>query len=365
MRSRAILSTLQWSAFLLLTLGLALKLAQLLRGGLLNPNFGYIHIAYNWLLGIYPTALYLLALLFGLLGILLKPGGVRPLGFALFCFALGSLFFGLRYYVTHVEPERLRIHRVEFISDKIASPLRIIHISDTHFPKWGDYERRVLQTLENLNADLIIHSGDFVQAVEPATFAEIWQQFIHALSDMRQPKYGIYGVFGDTDWDIHRLPVLKRKPIQLLSSSNQIIHTQAGTLDLFGLNLSQSRYPEWGLRAINRWLESSPDGVFRIAIGHAPDFAMELESSPIDLIVAGHTHGGQVRLPKLGPLVIDSDVPMEWSMGLRRIGVPFLNVSAGAGSNRFEGLPPIRFGCPTEITVFDLIPSTAISPSSN
>jgi predicted MPP superfamily phosphohydrolase len=360
MRRGTLFSCLQWGCFFLLTGALALNLTQLLRGGLLNPNFGYIHTAYNWLLGIYPTALYLLALLFGLLGMLLKPAGVRRIGFALFCFTLGSLFFGLRFYVTHVEPERLRIHRVEFVTDKVSAPLRIIHITDTHFPKWGNYEKRVIQTLEDLNADLIIHSGDFVQAVEPATFAEIWQQFTDALRGMSQPQYGIYGVFGDTDWDIHRLPVMEREPIQLLSSRSQIIPTHAGMLDLFGLNLSQSRYPEWGLRAIDRWLENSPDGIFRIAIGHAPDFAMKLETATIDLILAGHTHGGQVRLPGIGPLVIDSDVPPEWSMGLRRIGVPYLNVSAGAGSNRFEGLPPIRFGCPTEITVFDILPSGAL-----
>jgi predicted MPP superfamily phosphohydrolase len=360
MRSRTLFFSLQWCCFFLLTGVLALKLTQLLSGGLLDPNFGYIHTAYNWILGIYPAALYVLALFFGLLGMLLKPGGVRRIGFALFCFTLGSFFFGLRYYVTYVEPERLRIHYVQFISDKVSTPLRIIHITDTHFPKWGDYEKRIIQTLESLNADLIIHSGDFVQAVEPATFSEIWQQLTDALTEIRLPRYGIYGVFGDTDWDIHRLAVSEREPIQLLSSRNKIIQTHAGTFDLMGLNLSQSRYPEWGLRAINRWLESSPDGVFRIAIGHAPDFAMKLEASPIDLILAGHTHGGQVRLPWVGPLVIDSDVPLDWSMGLRRIGVPYLNVSAGAGSNRFEGLPPIRFGCPTEITVFDLIPARSL-----
>jgi predicted MPP superfamily phosphohydrolase len=362
MRSSEILNRLQWGSFVLLTLGVIAQLILLLRGGMLNPNFGHIHTAYNALLGIYPAALYLLALLSVLLAMVIASGRPVRLGFALFCFTLGSSFFGLRYYVTHVEPERLRIHRVEFISDKVTAPLRIVHISDTHFPDWGTYEQKVIQTLADLDADLIIHSGDFVQAVTPATFGEIWQQFTQALRGITQPRYGIYGIFGDTDWDLHRLSVADREPIQLLSSRNQIVQTHAGNFDLYGLNLSQSRYPEWGYRAINRWLKSSPEGVFRIAIGHAPDFAMALADAPIDLILAGHTHGGQVRLPFIGPLVIDSEVPRDWSMGLRRIGIPYLNVSAGAGSNRFEGLPPIRFGCPTELTVIDVIP---LEPQGN
>jgi predicted MPP superfamily phosphohydrolase len=351
------LKLLQWGVFVFLTLAVFLRLVMFYKQGMLAPNFGHIHSAYNLLLGIYPASLYAIGLLFGgIAWIVRKNGVVRP-GFALFCITIGSFFWCLRYYVTHVEPELLRIHRIEFISDKLTELLRILHLSDTHFPKWGRYEHKVIQTLADLDADLIIHSGDFVQAVAPAEFSQIWQALTRELNAIQPPKYGIYGVFGDTDWDLHRLAVEERKPFILLSSKNKIILTSGGMLDLKGLNLSQSRYPEWGFRAIERWLEESPKEAFRIAIGHAPDFAMGLQDAAIDLILAGHTHGGQVRLPWLGALVIDSAIPKDWAMGFRRIGIPFLNVSAGAGSNRYEGLPPIRFRCPTELTVLDIIPS--------
>jgi predicted MPP superfamily phosphohydrolase len=81
---------------------------------------------------------------------------------------------------------------------------------------------------------------------------------------------------------------------------------------------------------------------------------------PIDLCLAGHTHGGQVRLPYWGALVIDSEVPEAWSSGFARIGIPYLNVSAGAGSNRFGGLPPMRLNCPTEMTLIELAPIKSI-----
>ena len=63
-----------------------------------------------------------------------------------------------------------------------------------------------------------------------------------------------------------------------------------------------------------------------------------------------------MRLPILGPLVIDSNIPKDLSSGLHKIGNPYLNVSAGAGSNRYGGLPPIRFNCPTEFTVINILP---------
>jgi predicted MPP superfamily phosphohydrolase len=61
-------------------------------------------------------------------------------------------------------------------------------------------------------------------------------------------------------------------------------------------------------------------------------------------------------LPFFGPLVIDSAVPKDWAQGFRRVGIPYLNVSAGAGSNRRHGLPPLRFNCPTEMTLIELVP---------
>jgi len=103
-------------------------------------------------------------------------------------------------------------------------------------------------------------------------------------------------------------------------------------------------------------LEQADGRDFRILFGHAPDYALAMTEEPIDLCLAGHTHGGQVSLPFYGPLVIDSAVPRDWARGFRRIGIPYLNVSAGAGSNRYKGLPPLRFDCPTEMTLIELVP---------
>jgi predicted MPP superfamily phosphohydrolase len=160
--------------------------------------------------------------------------------------------------------------------------------------------------------------------------------------------------------ELYRVPKESLGPLELLSSRTTAIDTGAGLLSLHGLSLYQSNKAEWAQRSVEPWLAQSEDSEFRILMGHAPDYAMGMAEQPIDLCLAGHTHGGQVRLPFFGPLTTYSEVPKDWARGFRRIGIPYLNVSAGAGSNRFNGLPPIRFNCPTEMTLIELVPLRSI-----
>ena len=93
---------------------------------------------------------------------------------------------------------------------------------------------------------------------------------------------------------------------------------------------------------------------FHIAMGHRPDFALgQIEA---DLLVAGHTHGGQVRLPWVGPLLTFSEVPRSWAAGLTDLpdGGRLL-VSRGIGHERGHA-PRLRFLCRPELVVIDLVP---------
>ena len=148
--------------------------------------------------------------------------------------------------------------------------------------------------------------------------------------------------------------------MRMLSSRSAHVQTDGGGLSIHGLNLNQSRDFNYAQRAVEMWLAESDPADFRILLGHSPNYALGVGELPIDLCLAGHTHGGQVRIPSYGPLVTDSEVPREWARGFRQIGITYLNVSAGAGSNRFEGLPPMRFNCPTEVTLIELVPIQAV-----
>ena len=302
-----------------------------------------------------PLRLLIGSLPFLLIGLFLRKG--REIAFfhaGLWVFFAFDLF-ALRYYVTHVEPERLVVRKIRIATPKLTESIRIVHLSDIQAGEIGKYQREIFRKIQELEPDLVLNTGDYLQVVPPATFDGELAKLIDLKARLRA-KFGVYGVFGDTEMEMYRIPMEKLAPLVLLSSNSLRIDTGAGVISLHGLSLYESDKPEWALRSIESWLEGSDSRDFRILMGHSPNYALGVADYPIDLCLAGHTHGGQVRLPFYGALTTYSDVPKEWSRGFRSVGIPFLNVSAGAGSNRRHGLPPMRFNCPTEMTLIELVP---------
>ncbi|PXA03870.1 hypothetical protein DDZ13_09520 [Coraliomargarita sinensis] len=327
--------------------------------GMLNPDFSLIHDAYDFNLWYLPLGLLVISLLFA--GLSVTWTSLRKPLFSLcgiYIFLAVDLFV-LRYYVTHVEPEKLVLRKVRIETPKLKAPVRILHISDIQAGSIGEYEEKIFARIAELDPDLILNTGDYIQEVPPATFESELPKLVDLIRTLN-PKYGIYGVFGDTELELYRVPEESLEPLEMLSSRTARIDTTGGVLSVHGLSLYESNKAEWAERSVDPWLEQSEEFEFRILMGHSPDYAMGMTERPIDLCLAGHTHGGQVRLPVVGPLTTYSNVPKEWARGFRRIGIPYLNVSAGAGSNRRHGLPPIRFNCPTEMTLIELVPLHSI-----
>lgn len=345
---------------LLLVIGfVALRNYGFIQSGMLAPNFSLIHDAYDFNLWFLPWMLCVIGGLF--VGLAISWRGYRKWlsYFGVLYVFLALDLFALRYYVTHIEPQRLVVHRVTIETPKLTAPIRLLHISDIQSGAISDYERRMFDKIASLKPDIIINTGDYLQEVAPATFESELPKLV-ALMDEVNPRYGTYGVFGDTELEMYRVPAAVLAPLKILASRTLSIETDAGVLSLHGLNLFQSKKQDWADRSVQSWMNESAQSDFRILFGHSPNFALGMRDKPVDLCLAGHTHGGQVCIPGYGPLVIDSDVPRSWASGFRRIGVPYLNVSAGAGSNRYEGLPPMRFNCPTEMTLIELVPMRTI-----
>lgn len=343
-------------ALLLVGLYVTYRNALFVQAGMLQPNFAQIHRAYNFNLWELPWTLAVLSVLLLILG---RIGTARFYWVAGVYLFLAADLFLLRYYVTYVEPERQVVRHIRIESPKLTAPIRLLHISDIQAGAITEIEKRLFATIRSLEPDIILNTGDYLQEVAPTTFESELPKLLELIHGAN-PRYGTYGVFGDTELEMYRVPVQQLAPFKILSSRSEKIETEAGTLSLHGLSLHESNKPEWAQRSVERWLEESSANEFRILFGHSPNYALGMTEQPIDLCLAGHTHGGQVRIPFYGPLVTYSKVPREWASGFRRIGLPYLNVSAGAGSNRHEGLPPMRFNCPTEITLIELVPMAAV-----
>ena len=326
------------------------------QAGMLAPDFAVIHQAYDFNLWQLPWGLVTVSALFAGLGFFLSRSRRALFAVAALYVFLAFDLFALRYYVTYVEPERLVVNLIRLETPKLKAQVRVLHISDIQAGAIEAYQYEIFEKIRELKPDLILNTGDFLQVVPPATFESEWPKLLQLLREVN-PRYGTYAVFGDTERELYRIRPEAMEPLSILSSDSVTIDTHGGRLSLHGLSLYESNAAKWALRSVEPWLaEVSRETDFRILFGHSPNYALGMREQAIDLCLAGHTHGGQVSVPFYGPLVIYSDVPKAWAQGFRRIGIPFLNVSAGAGSNRYNGLPPMRFNCPTEMSLIELVP---------
>lgn len=338
-----------------LLLWLCLKNIAYVRAGLLKPNFNVIFEFYQFNLIDFPKYLFFLGITYALL-IFFQTKHRLMLSFL--CIGLVSftlILMGLRVYITEIEPNKLLVQRVIQYSKKLSQPLRIVHFSDIQSAGISSYEAKIFKTIQKLEPDLVLYTGDFLQLPKSVDFNREWNKLLNLFKSLN-PRFGVLAVYGDTERELYSKPRSEIAPIQLLSSRSDRFSFEGGDVSIYGLSLYNSKHPLWAMRGIESWIADETDNSFKIVIGHAPDYALALKDSPVDLCLAGHTHGGQVRLPFIGPLVIDSAVPKSWAQGYNKIGIPYLNVSGGAGSNRYNGLPALRFNCPTELTVIEILP---------
>jgi predicted MPP superfamily phosphohydrolase len=266
------------------------------------------------------------------------------------------LLASVRVYATHIEPNNLQLREVLIHSEKIDRPFTLLHLSDIQSGGIGPYEEKVFDKVRALNPDLILHTGDFLQPRGGLTRQGELPK-LAALFETLDPPLGMFTVEGESDTALVNFPPERMGGIRFLNS--EVAELRAGKLHirLLGLSLAHSfKRHSVPMALVDNWLAKSPPDAINIAFGHRPDFIPPLLDKPIDLCLAGHTHGGQVRVPFIGPLTTASGTPKEWSRGYRELGQTRINVSAGIGASHFKGLPSIRFNCPPEITLIRFEP---------
>lgn len=253
-----------------------------------------------------------------------------------------------------------------------AKPIRLLHISDLHMTPNQRKKREWVRSLADLRPDIVINTGDSL--AHPLAVSSA----LDALEPLlRRP--GAH-VFGSNDyfapifvnparylWS-HRLEIgegrqqLPWKDLQLafdeagwvnLSNARGTVRLADGrVIELAGVDdphIDQDRYAEVAGPA------GGGDYAVSIGVVHAP-YRRVLDRMAADgfpLIVAGHTHGGQVCLPIFGTIVSNCDLDRRRARGLSRYGSAWLHVSAGLGTSPYA---PFRFACPPEATLLTLTP---------
>lgn len=269
----------------------------------------------------------------------------------------------LRVWMFHVEPNWLASRHVVVPTPKLAAPLRIVHFSDFQSDGIDGHELRAVDRIIGARPDLVIHTGDILQPLPPLTLEGELPK-AEALFSMIRPPIGFYNVVGDTDGTLVEVLATGWAGMRTLQSGVETIGHGDVRIHLAGLTLGESRMlHEPSTRARLEELQNrAQPGDLTIVMGHAPDYMLAARDYPFDLCLAGHTHGGQVNLPWIGPLITLSRVPRAWARGFRIEGATRLNVTTGVGAEHAEGLPSMRLLCRPEIVIIDLVPKGAASP---
>ena len=260
---------------------------------------------------------------------------------------------------------RLRRYRLAILPTDGPSDgpetLTILHLSDLHFVRDDARKARFLASLPK--ADVTVVTGDFlaepeavertIDAVRP-TRGRLASWFVLGSNDYFVPIPLNYASYFRRQRKPRRSPrgrgdelarLLVADGWEDLTNSRRDVALDGLRIELLGLDDAHIRWHDY--RCAPR---RSPERL-GVAVMHSPDSAPEAVALGYDLVVAGHTHGGQVRLPLVGALVTNSSMPRRLVSGLIRMGSATLHTSPGLGTSKFA---PFRFLCRPEATVLEL-----------
>lgn len=250
-------------------------------------------------------------------------------------------------YAQLIEPYNYRISQIDiFIRDLPSSfeGFRITHITDVHHSRILGIEevRRVVNLAQQTKPDLVALTGDYT-----TSYRRYIEPCAEALGQL-SAREGVWAVLGNhdhyTDPEL-TLRALERHHISVLNNSNTMLRRGTDHLQLVGVDDWSWAGTDWS-RAFYGFDPKQPS----LLLSHQPivfDFA---ETKDVSLILSGHTHGGQIDLPLLGPPARFATKDLKYVRGLFRRGSTQLYVSAGTG---VIGLP-VRFGVRPEIAVLTL-----------
>jgi len=276
-------------------------------------------------------------------------------------------------YAAGIERRRWTLRRATLpVLAEDSPPLSVLHISDLHMTPGQGSKQRWVAELDALEPDLVVNTGDSL--AHPHAVPAV----LRALGPLlRRP--GVF-VFGSNDYYAPR----PKNPVRYLVPSSKkrvlgpplpwrdlraalteqgwtdLTHTRH-TLRVAGRTVQFAGVDDPHLRKDRYELVAGPADAradLRIGVTHSPEPRIldAFAADGYDLVMAGHTHGGQLRIPLYGALVTNCGLDRSRARGASRWGAhTWLHVSAGLGTSPYA---PVRFACPPEASLLTLVPRT-------
>jgi predicted MPP superfamily phosphohydrolase len=267
--------------------------------------------------------------------------------------ALIVVVFSYTAYKVYSDTTSIETEKITLQIDQLPDPLhgfKIIHITDIQGDEYTGREEivRYIEKVNEQNADLIVFTGDLISY--GTDFIKLSaEEFGNA-----KATYGTYAVVGDHDYwaDLKNIePVLAEQDIPLLQDENHIVNIDS-TLNVVITGITEVYSKDSDPVVVDSLTNSARDAAVKIMASHQvkDHLISSAQNNGYDMLLAGHTHGGQIRVPLMGMSFSASERETKYVSGLYREGNLPINVNNGLGFT----LAPIRYDAPPTVTVIIL-----------
>ena len=249
------------------------------------------------------------------------------------------LIFILLFYSILIEPNIIKVKKLHFNMENMPKA-KIVFVTDFHLSKLSKGRlERIIEKVNNENPDIIISGGDYV-INHNAKISMKMEDVAEMLSKMKN-RYGIYSVLGNHDYfqdGKYIKSSLKNQNIKILENSNEKIEIDGKPLYIAGISDMQTTIID-----LDKALKNTQGPT--ILVSHSPDIA-PFARGKVDIILSGHTHGGQIRIPFYGAVIVPSKYGKRYEGGFVE---DIVYVSKGLGTSILK----LRFNCAPEITAIE------------
>jgi predicted MPP superfamily phosphohydrolase len=238
------------------------------------------------------------------------------------------------------------VRRVEFFFDNLPEAFdgfTILHLSDLHIDGLPDLANNLRKRLQALDVDLCVLTGDYRFRTHGPCH-QVYAQMAHLLTGIHAPS-GVFGVLGNHDC-FDMVAAFKHMGLHILVNESWELRRDDQMIWLAGVD--DPHY--FGCADVALAFADVPQNAFKLLLVHTPEMYAEAAQARADLYLCGHTHGGQICLPWIGPIETHATCPRRYVRGRWQHGPVqgYTNVGCSASG------VPVRFFCPPEIGLLTL-----------
>lgn len=238
-----------------------------------------------------------------------------------------------------------KINKVRVKSHKIASgkSIKILQVTDYHN---YSLNKRVLKLIRKAEADITVITGDLIDRT-----TKDFNNVCNFLEGLFQINRNIFYVSGNHELKSGRMKELleniKKRNINVINNDNETMNIKGCLINICGVD-----YPSDKFCDITKALEGLDNNLYTVMLCHRPDIVQKYDHIPVDLILSGHTHGGQIRFPLIGAAIAPGQGMLpRYNKGLYSIyDDTLLYVDSGVGTTRL----PIRFLNRSQISLLSI-----------